>query len=102
MAKKLLQINFKFDGTADELAKAFLPVAQPIADQPGLKWKVWCWNDDARECAGEYLFEDAASVNAYLDGPIVVQVKAHPSISDLSAKVFDVMEEPTAITRGPV
>jgi hypothetical protein len=102
MPKKLLQINFKFDGAADELAKAFLPVAQPIADQPGLKWKVWCWNDEVRECAGEYLFEDATSVDAYLRGAIVEQINAHPSISDLSAKVFDVMEEPTAITRGPV
>ena len=102
MAKKLLQINFKFDGTAEELGNSFMPVAQSIADQPGLKWKVWCWNDDARECAGEYLFENVASVEAYLGGPIVEQVKAHPSISDLSAKVFDVMEGPTKITRGPV
>jgi hypothetical protein len=102
MAKQLLQINFKFDGSGEELAKAFLPVAQPIADLPGLKWKVWCWNDDERECAGEYLFEDEKSVQAYIGGPIVEQVKAHRSISELSAKVFDVMEEPTAITRGPI
>ena len=70
--------------------------------KPGLKWKVWCWNGDNRECAGQYLFEDESSVKAYLDGPIVAQVKQHPAISNLSAKVFEVMETPTAVTRGPV
>ena len=102
MAKQLLQINFNFDGTADDLGKAFMPVAQPIADQPGLKWKVWCWNAENQECAGEYLFEDEGAVQAYLDGPIVAQVKQHPAISNLSAKVFAVMEAPTAVTRVPV
>jgi hypothetical protein len=102
MAKKILQINFKFNGTADEMLKAFLPAAQPIADLPGFKWKVWGWNDDAHEVAGEYLFENDSSVEAYLGGPIVEQIKAHPAISEISAKVFDVLEEPTAITRGPV
>ena len=102
MAKKLLQINFKFDGTVDELAKVFLPVAQPIADQPGLRWKVWCWNDDAQEFAGEYLFENQSAVNGYLGGPIVEQLKKHPKINNLSAKVFDVLEEPSKVTRGPV
>ena len=102
MAKQILQVNFIFDGAVEELAKAFLPVAQPIADQPGLKWKVWCWNDEANECAGQYLFEDEKSVHAYLGGAIVEQIKAHPAISELTAKVFDVLEEPTAITRGPI
>jgi len=29
-------------------------------------------------------------------------VKSHPALSDFSAKLFDVMEEVTAITRGPI
>jgi hypothetical protein len=102
MAKQILQINFTFDGTLDDVKKAFIPVAEPIAAQPGLKWKIWCWNDEKKEAAGEYLFEDEGVVKAYLDGPIVAQVKQHPAISNLSAKVFELMEEPTAVTRGPV
>ena len=102
MAKQVFQVNFNFNGTADDLGKAFMPVAQTIADQPGLKWKIWCWNDENQECAGEYLFEDESSVKAYIDGPIVAKIKEHPGISNLSAKVFAVMDTPTAVTRGPV
>ena len=102
MAKQLLQVNFIWDGTLDEAMEAFAPMVQPIVDQPGLRWKVWCWNDDAHEFAGEYLFENQSAVNGYLGGPIVEQLNKHPKINNLSAKVFDVLEEPSKVTRGPV
>jgi hypothetical protein len=102
MMKKILQVNFTYDGTRDSVLKDFMPAAQPIADQTGLDWKVWLWNDETRECGGIYLFADQSSLAAYLDGPIVQQIKQHPSLSNLSVKIFDVLEEPTAITRGPV
>ena len=54
------------------------------------------------EFAGIYLFDDAESVQAYLEGPIIAGVSAHPALSDISAKQFDVIEEFSAITRGPV
>jgi hypothetical protein len=102
MAKKILQINFTFKGTRTEFEESFMPAAQPIADQKGMKWKVWVWDKTSRECGGIYLFENDESVNSYLEGPIIAQVKSHPLLSDISAKVFDVAEKPTAITRGPV
>ena len=102
MAKKLLQVNFIWDGTLDEAMEAFASMVQPIADQPGLSWKVWCWNDDGHEFAGEYLFENQSTLNDYLGGPIVEQLNKHPKINNLSAKVFDVLEEASKATRGPV
>src|ERR1019366_9392763 len=47
-------------------------------------------------------FADAASAQAYLDGPIVAGMKANPLVKDLQIKMFDVRERMTAITRGPV
>jgi hypothetical protein len=102
MAKQILQINFNFDGPRDVAVQTFMPLAKPIADQPGLKWKIWCWNDKNREFAGEYLFEDEGALEAYIEGEIVDQVKQHPATSNISAKVFELLENPTAITRGPV
>ena len=55
-----------------------------------------------QEAGGIYLFEDAASVKAYIEGPLAAQVTSHPALSDFSVKQFDVMEGVTAITRGPV
>lgn len=77
-------------------------VARPIAAVPGLRWKVWLLNEHEKEAGGLYLFDTEQALNEYLAGPIVTQVKSHAALRDLSAKKFDVLEEVTAITRGPV
>jgi hypothetical protein len=100
--KKILQINLKFKVTRPELEKAFLEVAQPIANVKGLLWKVWLMNESEKSAGGIYLFEDDASTNAYLNGEIVAGIMKHPALSDIEAKVFDILPEHTKITRGPV
>jgi len=100
--KKILQINLKFKVTRRELEKAFLEVAQPIADIKGLLWKVWIINEAEKSAGGIYLFEDATSTNAYLNGQIVAGLMKHPALSNIEAKVFDILPEHTKITRGPV
>ncbi len=41
MSAKILQINCKLNGPRAEYERENLPYAQPIADIPGLRWKVW-------------------------------------------------------------
>jgi len=48
------------------------------------------------------LFDDESSLQAFLAGPLAAGVTSHPALSDMSVKQFDMMEEETAITRGPV
>jgi hypothetical protein len=102
MAPKVLQINFTFSVSPAELRQAWLAVAHPIADTPGLRWKIWLMNEVKREAGGVYLFDDADAMQAFLDGPIAAALKNDPALSSLSASQFDVMEDYTAITRGPV
>ena len=102
MSQKILQINFKFSVSASELEQAFALAAQPIADTPGLRWKIWLMNEAGREAGGIYLFDDEAALNAFLAGPIAAAVKSNPVLSDISVKQFGVIEELTAVTRGPV
>ena len=102
MAQKLLQVNLKFSIPRADLEAAWLQAAQPIADSPGLRWKVWLMNESEREAGGVYLFESDAAAQSYLAGPIVAALKSSPAVSNISAKVFDVLERHTAITRGPV
>jgi len=100
--KKILQINLKFKVTKPELEKAFLEIAQSVADVKGLLWKVWLVNEAEKSAGGIYLFEDDASVKAYLKGEIVAGIMKHPALSDIEAKVFDIIPKHTKITRGPV
>jgi rhodanese-related sulfurtransferase len=103
MSSKILQINFTFRGLSrTELEQAWLPAAQPIADTPGLHWKVWLVNERTGECGGVYLFDDEAAAKTFLNGPIVAASKESPVLSNASVKIFDIMAEHTVITRGPV
>ena len=102
MSQKLLQVNMNFSISRAELEKAWLEPARPIADLPGLRWKVWLMNEAKHEAGGIYLFDSEAAAQSYLAGPIVAALKSSPAVSNITAKLFDVLERHTAITRGPV
>ncbi len=102
MSGKILQINFKFKVTVPEYVDAVTPLANSIAEVPGLSWKVWLMNEDEYEAGGIYWFADAASLQAYLDGPIVAGIDSHPALADVSTRVFDSIAQLSRITNGPV
>jgi hypothetical protein len=99
---KVLKIEFRFDGDRRSFEKAFEGAAGPIAQTRGLQWKIWLWNEKERIGGGMYLFDDQSSVDAYLNGPIVAGLKTASVVSEARIGVFDVVEKPTAVTRGPV
>jgi hypothetical protein len=102
MSGRILQLNFRFSVSGSEYEGAVSPLADQFAALAGLRWKIWMINEAEGEAGGIYLFDDEASVKAYLEGPLAAQVTSHPALSDFSVKQFDVMESLTAITRGPV
>jgi hypothetical protein len=102
MSGKILQINFKYNVAAAEFEQAVNPLAKPISEVNGLLWKIMMHNEETAEAGGVYLFENVASLEAFLSGPIVAQVTSHPALSDFSVKQFGIMKDFTAITRGPI
>lgn len=102
MSQQVLQINLNFSITREELETAWLEAAQPIANTPGLLWKVWLVNEEKSEAGGIYLFENAEAVQAYISSPIVDALKGSPVVSNISAKVFDVMSYHSSVTRAPL
>lgn len=102
MSERILQINFKIGIPAGEYAQAADQLAGAFAEVPGLRWKIWILNEAENEAGGIYLFEDASSLEAFLESPLAAQVKSHPAFSEMSAKPFEVMPGPTEKARGPV
>jgi hypothetical protein len=101
MTPKLLQMDYLFTGPwGDEMAVVYSDLAHRIADVPGLICKVWTENREAGEAGGIYLFEDEASLDAYLGGKLE-RMKA-AGIEGLRIKKFDVNEPLTRITRGMI
>lgn len=102
MSAKILQVNFKFNVSGSEYEQAALSLADEYAAVAGLRWKIWIINEAEKEAGGIYLLEDEASLNALFESPLTAKVMNHPALSDFSVKHFDVMDDVTAVTRGPV
>ena len=98
----MLQLNFNFSVTKEEYEQAVSPLADKFANVPGLKWKVWILNVEKSEAGGIYMFENQASLDEFLAGPLAKTVTSHPALSDFSVKQFGIMEDITKITRGPL
>lgn len=102
--KKILQVNFKFKVPRTEYEKAMLDAAPkfgPNGDVKGLLWKIWIINETEKSAGGIYLFEDDATCKICAE-TVQTMLKSNPAVSDVEAKVFDILPEHTKITRGPV
>jgi hypothetical protein len=102
MARKLLQINVSFDMEPGQFRHGMSMASGPIAVQPGLVWKIWLVEETRREGGGWYLFESEAQAQAYLESDVMQHFRSNPEIRDFSAKLFDIGEEASLVTRGPI
>ena len=98
----ILQINFNLNVPVAEYQKMTDSVAHAFLDVPGLRWKIWLLNPVAQEAGGIYLFDSQASLDAYLNGPLVARLRGLTSIRNISMKQFEVIPEATVLTRGPI
>jgi hypothetical protein len=106
-AKKIVQLNFKFKNPRSEVEKHWLkgaPEFGPKGEVKGLLWKIWLMNAAEKSAGGIYLFKDAASARAYVNGPIIAAAPKCPgcSIYNLKIREWDILSKHTKITRGPV
>ena len=102
MNANILQVNFKLNVTPEAYTTIATGLGDAFASVEGLEWKIWLLNPESSEAGGIYCFRDASATQAFLGGPLVAQVKAAAFLTDLSVKQFQVMNELTAVTRGPV
>src|SRR5215472_18657899 len=98
----ILQINFNLNVPVAEYRKMADFVAHAFLDVPGLRWKIWLLSPAAQEAGGIYLFDSQASLDAYVNGPLVAQLRGLTSIRNISIKQFEFMPETSVLTRGPV
>lgn len=102
---KLLQMNITHTITPEQFAASAEETkefARVIASQKGLLWKIWLGDADRSEVGGIYLFESDQAARNFVNGPVFAQIKANPAFKRLEAKLFDVNEECSAITRAPL
>lgn len=97
----LLQFDFPFDGPfGAEMTTALSDLAQDIAVEDGLIWKIWTENEAEHRAGGIYLFADPASAARYAD-----KHKARLEgfgVRGIVARSFAVNADLSAITRAPL
>ena len=52
MSARIIQVNFTFDVSKNDLIQALAPHAQAYAEVSGLCWKIWLVNEEASEAGG--------------------------------------------------
>lgn len=99
--QKLLQIDFPSQGPwGEEMSQAFAALAESIAGEPGLLWKIWTENRESGEAGGIYLFEDLACAEAYL-AMHSARLEGF-GLSSIRARIFDVNLPLSRIDRAPL
>lgn len=97
---QILIVNFNLDGlTVDQFRAGGVELAPAFAEVPGLRSKIWLGSEKTNTCGGVYIFEDAAALDAYLASPLYAGVRDNPAFVGQRVTRFDVLEEPSAITR---
>ena len=97
----LLQVDFPFAGPWGEaMTEALRGLAESIAQEPGLIWKIWTENPAAGEAGGIYLFSDRPSAEAYL--AMHTARLTGFGIPRVNGKIFDVIPALSAIDRAPL
>lgn len=88
MSVHLMQIDFKTEGPFKVImSEAYYELAEDIAKQEGLLWKIWTENEETKRAGGWYAFKDKASLMSYKE----IHQKRLESfgVTDIQVQFFD-------------
>ncbi|WP_201527767.1 monooxygenase [Psychrobacter frigidicola] len=97
--KYLLQIDFPYNGPFyHEFFESMKDLAEDIATEEGLVYKLWTENEKTKEAGGIYVFDNLNDANRYLEK----HTKRLESFgfTDIKAKTFKINEELSAICKA--
>jgi len=97
---KILQVDFPSPGPfGTEMSKAMQGLAESIANEPGVVWKLWTENAETGEAGGIYCFESLETLNAYKD--MHSARLTDMGVTGLRIKIFDANIPLSKINRFP-
>lgn len=100
MGKVIAQVNYNSTFTDEKPREEKILAAESRANIPGFIWKVWLRSEENGRGGGLFLFEDRASADAWVEGRATRVFS--PTTSNITVELFDVDEELTRISRGPI
>lgn len=97
----ILQVDFPYTGPwGDEMTNSMNELAQSIAKESGLIWKIWTVNDQTNEAGGIYLFDTKSSAETYL-AMHTTRLQSF-GITPVHGKIFEINQDLSKINRAPL
>lgn len=99
--KYLLQIDFPYSGPfGSAFFDAMKELAEDIANENGLVYKLWTENEETQEAGGIYVFDNLEDANRYL-AKHTGRLESF-GFTDIKSKTFKINEELSKITKASV
>jgi rhodanese-related sulfurtransferase len=99
MSHSLVQVNYSFSGSRAAYEEMTRPMAGPMAETPGLCWKVWLMNEAKQEAGGICLFDSQEAAQAFAR-EVAALIESELPFHSPSIKQFEVLEGHSMATRG--
>lgn len=97
----LLQVDFPFQGPwGEEMTQAMKELANSIAQEPGLIWKIWTENPKQNEAGGIYFFDTEQNAQNYL--AMHSKRLNEFGIKPVNGKIFAVNKDLSLIDKAPL
>jgi hypothetical protein len=94
-------VEFALKGISDaDYRNACAGLAAVLARIPGLVSMVWLADARTNTYGGVYTWANRPAMEAYLRSDIFSAVAADPDLVNMVSRDFDLLDEPTRITRG--
>ncbi len=94
-------INFNLNGMSEQdYRNTCQKLADSFASVPDLLAKFWLSDSSGNTYGGVYLWEDKSAMEEFGKSELFNLVATHPNLVNISSKGFEVLEEPTRVTRG--
>ena len=96
----ILIAEFSYSLTEAQLLATAEQLAPNFSAIPGCYEKTWLIDAATSTAGGVYKFRDEASLRAYLAAPLWKGVESTPQFTNLTTRVFGVMDAATRVTHG--
>jgi len=94
-------INFHLNDLSETGYRALCDeVAPAFAEVPGLISKVWLANRSTNTYGGVYTWASREAMEEFSKSELFSAVATNRNLADITSVDFDVLEDPTSVTRG--
>ncbi len=97
----LVQVDFPYHGPfEEEMSNAMQELAEDIANEPGLVWKIWTESKEQKIAGGIYLFDNEADAKRYIEKHEARLTSF--GVESIRSKILQVNDTLSRIDRAPL